>query len=87
MGRKTISELEDELAMERDDNARLYVKVENLRAEVAEIEASDDSDEPGTSANRAAGWLGQTREPRSLEIVEPTDGQPPGGCWTNERPV
>jgi hypothetical protein len=30
MGRETISELEDELAMERDDNARLNTKVENL---------------------------------------------------------
>ncbi|MDQ6771246.1 MAG: hypothetical protein M3Z54_14845 [Gemmatimonadota bacterium] len=30
MGRKTISELEDELAMERDDSARLYTKGENL---------------------------------------------------------
>ena len=30
MGRKTISQLEDELAIERDDNARLYTKVENL---------------------------------------------------------
>jgi cell division protein FtsB len=41
--RKTISELEDELAMERDDNARLYTKVENLRAEIADLE--DDCDD------------------------------------------
>lgn len=46
MGRKTISQLEDELAMERDDNARLYAKVENLRAEIAEL---DDSDDPADS--------------------------------------
>ena len=43
MRRKTISELEDELAMERDDNARLYTKVENLRAEIADLE--DDCDD------------------------------------------
>jgi hypothetical protein len=30
MGRKAISQLEDELAMVRDDNARLYTKLENL---------------------------------------------------------
>ena len=46
MGRKTISQLEDELAQERDDNARLYTKVENLRAEIADLEDDcDDSDE------------------------------------------
>jgi hypothetical protein len=44
MGRKTISQLEDELAMERDDNARLYAKVENLRAELAEPTAGDDDE-------------------------------------------
>ena len=33
MGRKSLAELEDELAQERDDNARLYTKVDNLRAE------------------------------------------------------
>ena len=49
--RKTISQLEDELAMERDDNARLYAKVENLRAEIADLEADDcdDSDESDDS--------------------------------------
>jgi len=51
MDRKTISQLEEELANERDDNARLYAKVENLRAEIIDLEAdcddsekSDDSD-------------------------------------------
>jgi hypothetical protein len=44
MGRMTISELEDELAMERDDNARLYAKVVNLRAELAEPTAGDDDE-------------------------------------------
>ena len=43
MARKTISELEDELAQERDDNARLYAKVNNLRAELAELDDPDDS--------------------------------------------
>jgi len=45
MGRKTISQLEDELAMERDDNARLYTKVENLRAEIADLETDCDDSE------------------------------------------
>lgn len=53
MGRKSLAQLEDELAQERDDNARLYAKVENLRAEIAELEDdandSDASDESDTS--------------------------------------
>ena len=50
MARKTISQLEDELASERDDNARLYAKVENLRAEIADLEDDcDGSDESGDS--------------------------------------
>jgi len=41
MGRKTISQLEDELAMERDDNARLYAKVEpRLQSETRRATAS-----------------------------------------------
>jgi cell division protein FtsB len=44
MGRKTISQFEDELANERDDNARLYAKVENLRAEIADLEDDCDSE-------------------------------------------
>jgi chromosome segregation ATPase len=56
MGRRTISELQDQLDAERADNERLYTKVENLRSEieqadddvsdvVAELESdSDDSD-------------------------------------------
>ena len=47
MRRKTISQLEDELAMERDDNARLYAKVENLRAEIADLEDDETDDETG----------------------------------------
>ena len=50
MARKTISQLEDELAMERDDNARRYAKVENLRAEIADLEDDcDDSNESDDS--------------------------------------
>jgi hypothetical protein len=48
MARKTISELQEELAAERDDNARLYAKVENLRAEISadeDDEAEDEDDE------------------------------------------
>jgi chromosome segregation ATPase len=49
--RKTISELEDELAMERDDNARLYTKVENLRAEIADLEDDCDDSESVVDAD------------------------------------
>ena len=46
MARKTITELQEELAAERDDNARLYAKVENLRAEIAgDEDEADDEDE------------------------------------------
>ncbi len=44
MGRKSVAQLENELAQERDDNARLYMKVENLRAELAEPTAGDDDE-------------------------------------------
>lgn len=55
MGRRTISDLQDQLDAERADNERLYTKVENLRSEieqadddtedvVAELESDDDSD-------------------------------------------
>ena len=55
MGRRTISDLQEQLDAERADNERLYTKVENLRAEidqadddvsdvVAELEGDDDSD-------------------------------------------
>lgn len=39
MGRKSVTELEDELAQERDDKARLYMKVNNLRATGSTIRA------------------------------------------------
>ena len=37
MGRKSVAELQDELAQERDDNGRLYAKVNNLRATIPTI--------------------------------------------------
>jgi hypothetical protein len=46
MRRKSVAELEEELQLERDDNARLYTKVKNLRVELAEL---DDSDDPADS--------------------------------------
>ncbi len=49
MGRKSVAQLENELAQERDDNARLYMKVENLRAEIAELEESDDANDSDAS--------------------------------------
>jgi hypothetical protein len=45
MPRKTNEELRDELAQERADNERLYAKVENLRAELADDEDEEDEDE------------------------------------------
>ena len=51
MGRKSVTELQDDLAQERDDNARLYAKVNNLRAKLAELDDPDDSAE--LSANSA----------------------------------
>jgi septal ring factor EnvC (AmiA/AmiB activator) len=37
MGRKSVAELQDELAQEREDNAQLYAKVNNLRATIRTI--------------------------------------------------
>jgi hypothetical protein len=45
MPRKTNEELRGELAQERADNERLYAKVENLRAELADDEDDEDEDE------------------------------------------
>ncbi|MDQ6768754.1 MAG: hypothetical protein M3Z54_02065 [Gemmatimonadota bacterium] len=39
MRRKSVAELEEELQLERDDNARLYMKVNNLRATRSTIPA------------------------------------------------
>jgi uncharacterized coiled-coil protein SlyX len=61
MPRKTNEELRDELAQERADNERLYAKVENLRAELSDVEedadddeASDDDDDEASDEEEAA---------------------------------
>lgn len=44
MARRTISELQDQLDAERQDNERLYGKIENLRSELSGVaESADDA--------------------------------------------
>jgi hypothetical protein len=52
MARKTITELQEELAAEREDNARLYAKVENMRAELAgDSSSTEDVDDSDTDSD------------------------------------
>jgi hypothetical protein len=73
MGRMTISELEDELAMERDDNARLYTKVENLPRGAPR---SRPFGRAGRARNESesCGWLAWSNaKPKELAVRERDD--------------
>ncbi len=70
MARKTISELEDELAMERDDNARLYTKVENLPRGAPRARRFGRA----RNESESSGWLAwPNAKPKELEVRERDD--------------
>ena len=73
MGRETISELEEELAMERDDNARLYTKVENLPRRAPRARRFGPFGR-ARNESESCGWLAWSNaKPKELELRERDD--------------